>query len=117
MYCQDCGERIVDANKFCPQCGSSISGASDVSHHSPMPSFPKAGTDSFCIGSAITGVIALLIPLFGITGMIAIILGVQGRGNANRNGMGGGGLAVLGIILGIVSLLWIIFIFASLSTR
>lgn len=117
MYCQDCGERIVDANKFCPQCGSSISGASDVSHHSPTSSFHKAGTDSFCIGSAITGVIALLLPLFGITGMIAIILGVQGRGNANRNGMAGGGLAVLGIILGIVSLLRILFIFASFSTR
>ena len=82
-----------------------------------MPSFPKAGTDSFCIGSAIAGVIALLIPLFGITGIIAIILGVQGRGNANRNGMGGGGLAVLGIILGIVSLLRILFIFASYLTR
>lgn len=85
--------------KFCPDCDARLSGGSRTIRHVQ----PTNGTDSWCVGSAITGVLALSVPLFGLTGLVAIILGFQGRFNIKETRLGGGGLAIFGIILGIVS--------------
>lgn len=54
-----------------------------------------------CVGSAVTGV-------------IAIVCGVKGRSSAGETGTGGRGLATLGIVLGFLSLLRLILGFLTL---
>ena len=66
-----------------------------------------------CVGSAIAGIVAVLFPLFGITGVVAIVCGVRGRLNTDETGMGGRGLATLGIVLGSLSIL--LAVLASLT--
>lgn len=47
---------------------------------------------------------SIVFVLAGLTtGFVAIVLGIQGRSHAKDTGLGGGGLAVLGIILGLLS--------------
>ncbi len=113
MYCKECGEQISSSSKFCSECGSSTSWGSSHSDSNPYPT-QRVGTDSMCVGSAIAGVIALLFPLFGITGVVAIACGVKGRSSAGETGTGGRGLATLGIVLGFLSLLRLILGFLTL---
>lgn len=113
MYCKECGGNISSSSRFCSECGSSTSGGSNHNEGNPYP-IQQAGTDSMCVGSAIAGVIALLFPLFGITGAIAIICGVKGRSSAVETGAGGRGLATLGMVLGVLSILWVLLILTNL---
>ena len=115
MYCKECGEQISSSSKFCSECGRSTSGVSNYNNDNLYP-IQQAGTDSMCVGSAIAGVIALLFPLFGVTGVIAIVCGVKGRSSADETGAGGRGLATLGIVLGFLSLLRLILGFLTLAS-
>ena len=67
-----------------------------------------------CVGSAIAGVAALLLPLFGVTGVIAIVCGAKGMSKTNETGMGGRGLATLGMILGTLSIVWVAILLTPL---
>ena len=107
MYCKECGEQISSSSKFCSECGSSTSWGSSRSDSNPY-SPRQAGTDSMCVGS--------LFPLFGVTGVIAIVCGVKGRSSADETGAGGRGLATLGIVLGFLSLLRLILGFLTLAS-
>ena len=112
MYCKECGEQISSSNRFCSECGSSTSEGSNHNDSNPYPT-QRVGTDSMCVGSAIAGIVAVLFPLFGITGVVAIVCGVRGRLNTDETGMGGRGLATLGIVLGSLSIL--LAVLASLT--
>ena len=114
MHCKECDACIPSSSRFCSECGRSTSG---VSHHNNgnLSSIQQAGTDSMCVGSAITGVMALLFPLFGITGVIAIACGAKGRSNTDETGMGGRGLATLGMVLGTLSIVCVVIVLAGAS--
>ena len=118
MHCKECDEYIPPSSRFCSECGRSTSG---VSNHDngDLLLIQQAGTDSMCVGSAIAGVIALFLPLFGVTGVIAIVCGAKGMSNTNETGMGGRGLATLGMILGVVSIVCVVILLttASVSLR
>jgi len=60
------------------------------------------------IAALVLGVLALLSSLFvigGLLGLVAIVLGVLGRGRAKRGEATNGGMAMAGIVLGVVSVL------------
>ena len=60
------------------------------------------------IAALVLGVLALLSSLFvvgGLLGLVAIVLGVLGRGKAKRGEATNGGMAMAGIVLGVVSVL------------
>ena len=118
MHCKECDEYIPPSSKFCSECGRSTSGVSNYNNGSPSP-IQQAGTDSMCVGSAIAGVIALLFPLFGVTGAIAIVCGAKGMSKTNETGMGGRGLATVGMILGVVAIVRMVILLttASVSLR
>ena len=114
MHCKECDACIPSSSRFCSECGRSTSG---VSHHNNgnLSSIQQAGTDSMCVGSAIAGVIALFLPLLGVTGVIAIVCGAKGMSRTNETGMGGRGLAILGMILGVVSIVCVVILLTSAS--
>lgn len=85
----------------------------------PMPAggYPAAGPggyppaqtrDSQSVGALVSGILALLFVLFCALlsvplGIVAIVLGVQGRKRARLAGMGTG-MATAGVVLGVVAL-------------
>ena len=118
MHCKECDAYIPASSKFCSECGRSTSGVSHHNNGNPSP-IQQAGTDSMCVGSAIAGVAALLLPLFGVTGVIAIVCGAKGMSKTNETGMGGRGLATVGMILGVVAIVRMVILLttASVSLR
>lgn len=72
---------------------------------------PRPGTtqEPATVGAIVSGILTVILSLFcGLlaipTGIVAIVLGVQGRRKSLANGQGAG-LAVAGIALGVVGIL------------
>ena len=94
-------------------------GTPPVGYQTPGPSRPQG----LAIGALVCGILSLVlfcawfisVPL----GIVAIILGVVGRGKAQRGEAGGEGLAKTGMILGVVgtilSIVWVILILTGAS--
>jgi Domain of unknown function (DUF4190)/zinc-ribbon domain len=152
MFCSNCGANVPDTSAFCPQCGKSAAPAPSAqtaepsAPQTPAQAAPPAPTspspvvygqsvpqgyaalpqsDSTAMVSLILGVLSIF--AFSIlTGIPAIILGNNARKNIRNSGgrLTGDGLAVVGIILGWVSvgfavigiLLVVIFVLGALSS-
>jgi hypothetical protein len=71
--------------------------------YAPPPSAPQNGMG---IASLVTAIIALLSVVGGVVlGVVAVILGFIGWGRAKRGQATNGGVAVAGIVLGILSII------------
>jgi hypothetical protein len=71
----------------------------------PAAVYPPAGpsTDGFAIGALVTGLLGMAI--------VPLILGMVALGRIKKNGTGGKGMAIAGIVLGILEIIgWILFI-------
>lgn len=83
----------------------------------PYGAFPvQKSTNAYSIISLVLGVLSMFICFFGvITGVVGIVFGVVGISQSNKNPerMGGKGMAVAGIILSLIAIvfwigLWIV---------
>lgn len=86
-----------------------------MSTNSPYPPAPNdtttpggvaTGRNGLAITSLVLGIVGLFISFYGIVGLIALILGFVARRQIARTGQRGSGMALAGIILGAVGLVW-----------
>ena len=73
---------------------------------SPRP----AGNNGKATLALVCGLVGLIIPLVGIVG---IVLGVIARGEIKRTGQAGDGMAIAGIVCGILGLIGGVAFFAA----
>ncbi|GAB7033801.1 DUF4190 domain-containing protein [Streptomyces sp. NPDC021749] len=70
---------------------------------SPYPQYPPQPTSGKAVASMVTGIASLVIPFIGIiTGPLAVILGTKARNEIRRTGQKGDGLAIAGLVTGII---------------
>lgn len=75
---------------------------------------PRPRTNGKAVGAAVCGVLCL--PSFGLTGIPAVVLGQAARSEIQRTGEGGDGLALLGLVLGWMSVAaWTVFLTLALA--
>ena len=72
---------------------------------STTPTAQGAATSQGWSGFAIAGFVLSLLGLYGVGSVLGIIFSVIGRNRARRTGQRGEGLAIAGIVIGIVTLL------------
>lgn len=85
--------------------------------HSPdrAPS-GRGGTNGMAIAALVLGILAILFlflffPIGIVLAVLAIVLGLIGRGRANRDpGLGGKGMALAGVIMGVITLLLVLIL-------
>lgn len=59
------------------------------------------GTNGKAVAAMVCGIVGLVVAGF-ILGVIAIVLGAVARGEINRTGQDGSGMATAGIVLGVI---------------
>lgn len=93
-YCKVCGTRCLDDAAFCPRCGSPLQNQQTNGDESGNM---RLGIISLVLG--ITGLLAWIIPIFGLPiGVTALVFGISGLKKSGR------GMAIAGIVLGIICL-------------
>jgi uncharacterized membrane protein YvbJ len=114
MYCTKCGAQITEGSNFCSKCGAAVDQSAAQSQPSsaqpqPVQTVSVTPTSSFSIVSLVTGILGLFINPLSI---LAIIFGALGISQTNKNpNLKGHGMAVAGLVLGIVVVvIWIIII-------
>ena len=114
MFCANCGEKIDDGVKFCMKCGTAIGGMPNVPVI-PLSQQPaivlennstevKKKYNIMALIGFLLGLVSLLLSFLGIVGILACVFSGVGLGKFNAETEKNKWMAVLGIILGILSI-------------
>ena len=103
VYCKNCGMQIEDGSVYCPKCGATQKvAAPSFTADSPAP----ATNNTLAIVGFVVALISLLINFWGIVGIAATILSVLGYLGCKQKNQKGKGLAIAGIVIGAISVVW-----------
>ena len=133
MFCPNCGRQLPDTAVFCPSCGATMAKSQEPHNeyrqntyqqhqphqqhqqHQPHASHTpqnlyragKPPLNIMAIVGFIIGCVSVLISFWGIYGTVALVLSLVGLVQINNNGGGGKGLAIAGMVMGAVSVLYV----------
>ena len=112
MYCKNCGHQIDDGSKYCPECGASqnTSFSSDYQYSGTPDYKNEARYNSVCIIGLVISAGSLFINMFGLLAVAGIIVSIAGLKSCKSRGEKGKVFAVIGIVIGIVSLLYTVLV-------
>ena len=108
MYCTECGEQNHDENKFCKNCGAALAQVAATPELRREPQHPptiqqvyqKTRTSGLAVASLVLGIIGLL---FSPLSVLAIIFGGVAISQTGKDPtLGGRGMAIAGLVLGII---------------
>lgn len=116
MFCAECGKEISEGLKFCPNCGRQVTKASgyDMQAHSPMQTVPY---NTMSIVGMVVSCISILINFWGLVGMAGLVLSIIGLQQVKQRHENGKGLAVAGIIIGSISIIYACLVLMYASTK
>ncbi len=119
QYCSNCGTKVEESWNICPNCGANLRDEvrfpSQPVRYQPQPTLQyvsKSPSNTYGVASLILAILGLC-GCGLIFGIIAIILGANGRTKDYSPGLATAGL-VLGIIDIICGFFFIMFIFPLL---
>ncbi len=115
MYCLNCGKEIKEGSGFCPYCGAPQNGAPVSQNYevpqseSPQPENPQNTNRPYnvlCIVGFAVSLISLILSFYGIVGIAGIVISVIGLVNCRQNNQRGTVFAIVGIVIGTLSILY-----------
>ncbi len=101
MFCRNCGNQNEDGAAFCRTCGAPMNGAVPVN----LIAVQSKPTSGLAVASLIFGILSLVICWTGAGGIICGILAVIMGGAGMATKKGGKGMAVAGLVCGIIALI------------
>ena len=108
MFCSNCGKDVANDMKFCDKCGNRLYNETESlevnNTDGQMNTKPKLNI--MALVGFILGCVSLLINFWGIVGIIALVFSIVGYAQISNNSEGGKGLAIGGIILGAIGIVY-----------
>jgi type IV pilus assembly protein PilA len=107
--CPKCGLAVPETNRFCAACGTDVNPSASVAAHSSSDS-AQGETSGKAIASLVLGICIFILGF--LTGIPAIIFGHLAKSDIKKSGgrLQGEGMALAGLILGYLSIVFIPFI-------
>ena len=113
-FCKNCGSEIKEGSLYCEKCGSPVDSAPVVNQAlTTYPSQPTyQGVPNKTNSLAIAGFIVSLVSLVCCTpaAVISLILSIIGLNESKKCANEGKGLAIAGIVISAIALLFLILI-------
>ena len=114
MFCVNCGKEIKDDSTFCPECGAIQQGTTSSAgsntetnvNSATQPVVQKAPYNIMCIVGLVISGISLLLNFWGLVGIAGTIVSVIGLTSCTRKNENGKTLAIIGIVIGVFSILY-----------
>ena len=113
MFCSNCGKEINNDVSFCPECGAAQQPNTTVTskigtYSSPVnqPTMQKAPYNTMCIVGLVISGISLILNFWGLVGIAGTIVSVLGLTSCQQKNENGKALAVVGIIIGMFSIIY-----------
>ena len=114
MNCQKCGKEIEANSPFCPECGATqdMSARGNVPPAPPPPQAqvhqPSASGsyNGLAVAGFVVSLVSLFINFWGIIGIVGLILSAFGMQKVKLLNQKGRGLAIAGLVIGIISAVW-----------
>ena len=113
MFCANCGKEVNTDAAFCPECGAALKGSTQQASSPTQSSAPgqmqteqKAPYNILAILGLVISGISLFVNLWGIVGIAGTVLSVLGLLNCKSKGENGRALAIAGIVVGGISILY-----------
>ena len=99
-YCKTCGAELVDDAVVCPKCGV----ATEV-----QATLQK---NKFAIAGFVLALVAMFINLYAIPAVLGLVFSIMGLIQIKKGGFKNRGLAIAGIVLAAIALVWDILYYA-----
>lgn len=100
-YCSNCGNKLEEGVKTCPNCNFTISSETPLAQNSVNS--VKPSTNGFAIAGLILGIVSIL--CCGSTSVLGLVFSIIGYSNAKKNNDNSKGIAVAGIVISSVGIL------------
>lgn len=94
MFCKNCGAEIDDKAVICPKCGVETAVRE------------KEKWNALALTGFILAVISMVIDFYGIVGITGFVLSIVGFFQVRSRGGRGRGLAIAGIVMGAVAIIY-----------
>lgn len=122
MFCATCGKEIVDGSAFCPKCGAAqqgptsppVSNTGNNANPVSQSTVQKAPYNPMCIIGLVISGISLLLNFYGLVGIAGTIVSVIGLISCEQKNENGKALAIIGIVIGVLSIFYALFVIFNL---
>lgn len=110
-FCTNCGTKLEDNVKFCTSCGKSVEEEGQAQSYNSQVVVNNNGANQPTNGLAIAGFVVSLVSLCccGLGAIVGLILSIIGLVKAKDYNGNGKGLAIAGVIISAISILFLIF--------
>ena len=103
-YCKTCGAELVDDAVVCPKCGV----ATEVQA-------VELKKNKYAIAGFVLALVALFINLYTIPAILGLVFSIMGLIQIKKGGYKNRGLAIAGIVLAAIALVWDILYYAVIG--
>lgn len=106
MFCNNCGQETDNNIAFCPHCGAKLASV----ENEPLDNTSNSKNTYATIGF-ILGIVSWILSFFGIVGILAIVFSSLGLSNLPKCNNKGKAFSIIGLIMGICSVVYAVITF------